>query len=128
MSNVLGVGIDLVSISEIHELDERLNGNFVLQTFTDRELKDADSSLDYYQFLAGRFAVKEAVYKAICGNYPEITFDFRNVETIRISNGAPRFNGNDSLLKILQQIGASDIKISISNQGDLVTAIAELIK
>jgi len=128
MSNVLGVGIDLVSISEIHNLDERLNGNFVRQTFTDRELKDADSSLDYYQFLAGRFAVKEAVYKAICGNYPEINFDFRNVETIRISNGAPRFNGNENILKILPQIGASDIKISISNQGDLVTAIAELIK
>lgn len=128
MSNVLGVGIDLVSISEIQNLDERLNGNFARQTFTDRELKDADSSLDYYQFLAGRFAVKEAVYKAICGNYPEIDFDFRNVETIRISNGAPRFNGNDHILKILSQIGASDIKISISNQGDLVTAIAELIK
>ena len=128
MSNVLGVGIDLVSISEIHDLDERLNRNFVRQTFTDRELKDADSALDYYQFLAGRFAVKEAVYKAICGNYPEINFDFRNVETIRISNGAPRFNGNENVLKILSQIGASDIKISISNQGDLVTAIAELIK
>ena len=128
MSNVLGVGIDLVSIQEIHDLDERLNRNFVRQTFTDRELKDADSALDYYQFLAGRFAVKEAVYKAICGNYPEIKFDFRNVETIRISNGAPRFNGNENVLKILSQIGASDIKISISNQGDLVTAIAELIK
>lgn len=128
MSNVLGVGIDLVSISEIHNLDERLNGSFVRQTFTDRELKDADSSTDYYQFLAGRFAVKEAVYKAICGNYPEINFDFRNVETIRISNGAPRFNGNENILKILPQIGASGIKISISNQGDLVTAIAELIK
>ncbi|WP_033151715.1 holo-ACP synthase [Pseudobutyrivibrio ruminis] len=127
MSNVLGVGIDLVSISEIHNLDERLNGSFVRQTFTDRELKDADSSLDYYQFLAGRFAVKEAVYKAICGSFTDINFDFRRVETIRQSNGAPKFISNEQLLKILKTIGATDVKISISNQGDLAIAIAELI-
>ena len=39
--------------------------------------------------LAGRFAVKEAVYKAFCGSFHEVNFDFRRVETIKLENGAP---------------------------------------
>lgn len=127
MSNVLGVGIDLVSISEIKDLDERTNGAFVKQTYSDIEKSDAKTASNYYEFLAGRFAVKEAVYKSICGSFPDINFDFRQVETIRQSNGAPKFISNEQLLKILKTIGATDVKISISNQGDLAIAIAELI-
>ncbi len=127
MSNVLGVGIDLVSISEIKDLDERTKGAFVNQTYSDIEKEDAKSASNYYEFLAGRFAVKEAVYKAICGSFPDINFDFRKVETIRQSNGAPKFISNEQLLKILKTVGATDVKISISNQGDLAIAIAELI-
>ncbi len=128
MNNILGVGIDLVSINEIQDLDERTKGAFVKRTYTSKELEDAASSSNYYEFLAGRFAVKEAVYKAICGSFPEINFDFRMVETIRQSNGAPKFVPNIELLKILNDIGAKDVLISISNQGDFAIAIAELCK
>ena len=127
MSNVLGVGIDLVSISEIKDLDGRTKGAFVKQTYSDIEKEDAKTASNYYEFLAGRFAVKEAVYKAICGSFTDINFDFRKVETKRMSNGAPKFIQNEELLKILKTVGATDVKISISNQGDLAIAIAELI-
>lgn len=127
MSTILGVGIDLVSISEIKELDERTKGAFVKKTYTKRELEDALKASNYYEFLAGRFAVKEAVYKAICGSFPDIDFDFRIVETIKLKNGAPRFNADDQLLKILRTIGATDIKVSISNQDDYAIAIAEVM-
>lgn len=127
MSNVLGVGIDLVSISEIKDLDERTKGAFVKQTYSDIEKSDAKTASNYYEFLAGRFAVKEAVYKSICGSFPDINFDFRQVETKRSENGAPQFIQNKELLQILNTVGATDVKISISNQGDLAIAIAELI-
>lgn len=127
MGNVLGVGIDLVSISEIRDLDERTKGAFVKRTYTSKELEDAASASDLYQFLAGRFAVKEAVYKAICSRFPDVDFDFRIVETIKCANGAPKFLPNDELLKILNDIGATDVLVSISNQDDSAIAIAELI-
>ena len=44
-----------------------------------------------------------------------------------MSNGAPKFMPNSELLKIMEDIGAADIKISISNQGDFAIAIAELV-
>ncbi len=130
MGNVIGIGIDLVSISEIKELDEKTNGAFVKHTYTQKELEDAGNvpGSKFHEFLAGRFAVKEAVYKAICGSFTEIDFDFRGVETIKLSNGAPKFNPNVELLKILKDIGASDVKISISNQDDFAIAIAEVIE
>lgn len=128
MGNVLGVGIDLVSISEIRDLDERTKGAFVQQTYTSKELEDAVGASNYYEFLAGRFAVKEAVYKAICSSFPDVNFDFRNVETIKQPNGAPKFSANIELLNILKTIGAEDVLVSISNQGDYAIAIAQLIK
>ena len=127
MSNVIGVGIDLVSISEIKDLDERTKGAFVKKTYTDKELELAGKASNYYEFLAGRFAVKEAVYKAICGSFPEVNFDFRMVETIKLENGAPHVMPNEELLKLMTNIGASKILVSISNQNDFATAIAELI-
>ena len=127
MSNVIGVGIDLVSISEIKDLNERTKGAFVKKTYTDKELELAGKASNYYEFLAGRFAVKEAVYKAICGSFPEVNFDFRMVETIKLENGAPRVMPNEELLKLMNDIGASKILVSISNQDDFATAIAELI-
>ena len=127
MGNVLGVGIDLVSISEIRDLDKRLEGVFVRKTYSSNELADADNATDYYQFLAGRFAVKEAVYKVVCGSFTDVNFDFRKVETIRLVNGAPKFVLNEYMDGILKQIGATDVKISISNQGDYAIAVANLI-
>ena len=127
MTNILGVGIDMVSISEIEELDKKTSGAFCKKTYTARELKDAVGASNYYEFLAGRFAVKEAVYKAICSRFPDVNFDFRKIETIKLQNGAPKFNPNEDILKILNTVRASDVLISISNQGDLAIAIAEVI-
>ncbi len=126
MGNIIGIGIDLVSISEIKDLDERTKGAFVKKTYTAQELEDAKTASNYYEFLAGRFAVKEAVFKAINGSFPEHDFDFRQVETKRQPNGAPKFVPSIELLKILNTIGAKDVLISISNQGDFAIAVAEL--
>ncbi len=128
MGNVLGVGIDLVSISEIKDLDERTGGAFSRKTYTEKELELADKAQNYYEFLAGRFAVKEAVYKAFCGTFPEVDFDFRRIETIKLENGAPKCMPGDELKKIMADIGAKEIMVSISNQNDFAIAIAELIK
>ena len=125
---MLGVGIDLVSISEIKDLDECTKGAFAQKTFSQKELELAQKANDYYEFLAGRFAAKEAVYKAFCGSFPNVDFDFRHaVETIKLENGAPKCIPNEELRKIMADIGATDIKVSISNQNDFAIAIAELV-
>ena len=127
MDHVLGVGIDLVSISEIKDLDERTKGAFALKTYTKKELELAGNVKNYYEFLAGRFAVKEAVYKAFCGSFPKVDFDFRRVETIKLENGAPKCIPGDELKEIMADTGVNGILVSISNQNDFAIAIAQLV-
>ncbi len=126
MGNVLGVGIDLVSISEIKDLDERTKGAFALKTYTEKELELAKKAPSYYEFLAGRFAVKEAVFKAFCGSFPDVSFDFRRVETIKLENGAPKCIPGTELKCIMETKGVTGIMVSISNQNDFAIAIAQL--
>lgn len=122
---ISGVGVDLVSITEIAELDRRSQGAFVKRTFTDHEKAEADQSADRYSFLAGRFAVKEAVFKAVAHLTPEKSFDFRIVETRRNPDGSPEIFISDALSGILKSAAVTKLLVSISNQGDL--AFAEVI-
>ena len=119
---ISGAGIDLVSISEIAELDERTRGAFVERTFSDMEKAEAEQSSDRYSFLAGRFAVKEAVFKAVAHLTPEKTFDFRIVETKRNADGSPEIAVNDSLADVLRSAGVTKLLVSITNQGGLALA------
>lgn len=127
MGNVRGVGIDLVYIEEIRELDERSRGAFSKKTFSEEELSDAGKSKDKYEFLAGRFAVKEAVFKALSGAEPELSFDFRRVVTMRLKSGAPRVKIEGELRELMEELGLRDILISISNEHGLAIAIAEAV-
>ena len=119
---ISGAGIDLVSISEIEELDKRTSGAIVELTFSDMEKAEAALSSDRYSFLAGRFAVKEAVFKAVAHLTPEKTFDFRIVETKRNADGSPEIAVNDSLALVLRSAGVTKLLVSITNQGGLALA------
>ena len=72
---VKGIGIDLVSLPEFRRIcdDWGASGRagvdianaFVRRTFTAGELAQAAGRHDPCEFLAGRFACKEAVFKAV---------------------------------------------------------------
>lgn len=127
MGNVLGIGIDLVMVSEIRDLDKRTEGAFVNKTFTDTEKEDAKTAQDLYTFYAGRFAVKEAVFKAVAHLTEEKTFDFRMVETKRLSDGRPKIIREGAFGEVLDCSGIDDILISVSNEADYAIAIAEAV-
>lgn len=122
---IVGVGIDLVSISEIRELDQRTGGVFIEHTFSGAEIEMAGQKESRYSFFAGRFAVKEAVFKAIAHLTPEKTFDFRIVETLRNPDGSPEVMVTEKLKSVMDQAAVTKLLISITNQGDL--AMAECI-
>ncbi len=122
---ISGTGIDLVSVSEIEELDKRSHGAFVERTFSDMEKAEADNAPDRYSFLAGRFAVKEAAFKAVAHLIPEKTFDFRIVETKRNTDGSPEIVVNGSFADILKSAGVTKLLVSITNHAGL--ALAQVI-
>ncbi len=61
------VGIDIVSVDRIRDVVRKWGDRFLLRVFSQKELdiaKERRGSL-FYQYLAGRFAVKEAIIKTL---------------------------------------------------------------
>ena len=125
---VLGVGIDMVSINEIREMIHRTDRVFERHTFTPAEQAEAGQEKDPAEYYAGRFAVKEAVFKAAAHLLEEKTFDFRVVETLRRTDGSPYVRISSELREKFQRVGIDDILVSISNERDMAIAIAQAVQ
>lgn len=121
-----GVGIDCVCVSQMKALDERLKGAFVAGTFTSAELALAGEASDYWCFLAGRFAVKEAVFKALSCKQSN-PFDFRRVETLRREDGCPVVNPRSIPEGVLEKAGVKDLLVSITGEGDYAIALVQVV-
>ena len=118
-----GIGVDLVKVSKVIEMNNNTKGAFYKKTFTPQELSDAKASPDEATYLAGRFASKEAAFKAIAPLLPSTKFDLRIIETLKSSDGTPFINKTDELKRILSEAGINDLLVSISNEDDYVICI-----
>jgi holo-[acyl-carrier protein] synthase len=62
--NLLEIGIDIVSVDRVKKLVGK-NKGFEERILSKRELKYCRRKKNYIEHIAGRFAAKEAVYKAV---------------------------------------------------------------
>ena len=90
---ICGVGVDVLKLSRLSALEGKWDDSFFRTIFTERERAEAaqrereggsGAALRYY---AGRFALKEAVVKAL--NKYEVFVQFPEVETLSATSGAP---------------------------------------
>ena len=128
---IAGIGIDTVDIEDIRSFltDTELSRAYRERTFTPAELEAAAERSDPAEYLAGRFAAKEAVFKALAPHTPEKTFDLRITETLTRPDGSPYINVTDALASVMRAAGASRLHISITTEGHFATAfvIAESV-
>jgi holo-[acyl-carrier protein] synthase len=75
-----------------------------------------------YEFLAGRFAVKEAVLKAMSARLTGAV-SLCDIETINAQDGCPELHLYASALSASQSLGVSQWMVSISHENDLAVAI-----
>jgi holo-[acyl-carrier protein] synthase len=62
---IIGTGIDIIEILRIKSAIERWGDHFLNRVFTPQEIEHARKRAVPYPYFAGRFAAKEAVYKAL---------------------------------------------------------------
>lgn len=118
---IKGIGIDLVDIAEMERLCGDLDTAFARRVFTEAEREQAAARHKPAQMLAGKFAAKEAAFKALA-RLTANGFDFRKVETLEDENGAPHIS-TGPLAEILAEAGATELLVSITNEGNLAQAI-----
>lgn len=111
---IKGIGVDVVEIARFEESLNRTPG-LRDRLFTQEELTNAEDR--HSAFLAGRFAAKEALAKAL--GVPE-GLAWHDVNIHRADNGAPIME----LTGIAKQrAGAGKIHLSISHDGPVVVAM-----
>ena len=128
---VRGIGIDLVDLVEFRRLcddccdplDPGANA-FVRHTFSEAERRQAAERHDPVEYLAGRFAVKEAVLKATVHLVEPDGYDMRLITSLDDANGRPYVVVEDRLAEVLARAEVVDVQISISNENDYVVAVA----
>lgn len=119
---IIGVGVDIIEISRIEEAVND-NTNFMEKVFTDHEIEYLKSRKMRPEYIAGRFASKEAVSKALGTGFRE--FSLRDIEIDRNSLGKPLVILKGKAKQIAQRHGKYKIHLSISH--DKTKAIAYVI-
>lgn len=114
---ILGVGTDLTEIERIRRACGR--GSFAERTFTEEECRQAGGSASR---LAGDFAVKEAVAKALGTGFR--SFWTKDVEVLRDGLGKPYVRLHGGALERARALGVERIEVSISNTKELAMAFA----
>ena len=65
---LIGIGVDITEVRRIRQAVEKWGQDFLKRVFTPAEIKNAKTRTSFYQHLAGRFAAKEAIFKAVGDN------------------------------------------------------------
>ena len=114
---ISGVGIDIV---DIHKFKRLRN---LERIFTKEEISYCEAKSDEYVHLAGRYAVKEAVYKAL-GIEDSSMPDWKEIETYRERQGRIKVRLKGSFADISENMNIANIEVSLSHTEEIAVAVA----
>ena len=127
MEVIVGTGIDLVENARIADVLERWDAQFTARVFTDAERSYCDSKAFPVQHYAARFAIKEAVAKALrTGIGPHMGWNEIEVQRDATS-GAPSVKLHGGAELYAQTIGVERIMISLSHTHNYAVAQAIVV-
>lgn len=115
---IIGLGIDIVELKRISEAINR-NSKFVKRILTEKEQSYFDRLSDRrkVEFLAGRFAAKEAFVKA-AGTGIGRNYSWQDIEVMPDENGKP-------LLRTKKELGRIQLSISHSREYAVANVVIE---
>ena len=123
---IAGSGIDIVEVARVAAAAERHGGRFLTRVFTAAEAEYCRSRGVPAQHLAGRFAVKEAVLKALKTGWGDGIL-WREVEVSRGPAGEPNVELSGAAARRAGKMGIVRIHVSLSHTREhaIAHAIAE---
>ncbi len=111
---IIGTGVDITEVKRLRQAVEKWGEVFLNRIFTEDELENAKKRGSLYQHLAGRFAAKEAIFKAM----GDAALNWKDLEILNDHQGRP-------YCKLLNGRGRNkDIQVSISHVKNYAVANA----
>jgi len=111
---IVGHGIDLVETARIAQLLEAHSERFLQRCFTETERAYCGSGARMAEALAGRFAVKEAVFKALGTGWRD-GIAWTDAEVVRKASGEPTLKLHGRCRELANARGIDQWLISISH-------------
>ena len=119
---IYGIGVDIITSARLNDLRGKYDDSFFKKTFTEKEYEAGLKRADPIAYFAGRFAAKEAVFKALDINSG--AFRFSDIETLSDDSGRPYVNLYGHVKERFDGLGAVRLHISLSSDGDYIIAFA----
>lgn len=116
---IVGIGIDIIEVERIKKACCSLC--FLQRVFTEEERKYFEKCGNNPQTIAGNFAAKEAVMKALGTGF---NVGWKNIEILHCPNGKPYVNLYDRAAYRLSCIRGKKVWVSISHIRGLAVAQA----
>jgi holo-[acyl-carrier protein] synthase len=118
---IIGIGVDIIEIQRIKEAVEK-NSAFIEKVFAENEIDYLKSRNFRAEYVAGRFAAKEAIAKALGTGFRE--FSFEDIEIDRNTMGKPLVILKGKAKKIAKKLCNGDYKMHLSISHSKEAAIA----
>lgn len=112
-------GIDLVDIDRLASLKPNVKERFIKRVYTEREINEA---ADSNASLAGKFAAKEAVAKALGTGIGAV--NWQDIEILRGNGNKPQLKLHRKAQSIADELKLTCWSISISHTNTQAVAVA----
>ncbi|MDZ4723402.1 MAG: holo-ACP synthase [candidate division Zixibacteria bacterium] len=117
---ISAIGLDIVDSERIVRLLDRFGNKFAKRILGPIEISYYSSRIDRQNYLAGRFAAKEAVIKGL-GIYLKQRPAWRDIQILNDSTGRPVLQLTDALKK---KLGRTQCHLSIAHEKKTAVAVA----
>lgn len=115
----VAVGIDIIEVDRVRKVYEHHGERFLKRVFTEHEILQMRGKVTR---LAGRFAAKEAISKALGTGLHGIAW--REMEIVQLRSGRPTVRLHGNAKKRAELLGLSAFDVSIADLAQFSIAIA----
>ena len=117
-----GIGVDIFASRRIGDMRGKYDDPFFKKTYTDKEYAEGIGRADPVTYFSERFAVKEAVFKAL--NIKSSEFRWSDIETLNDGSGKPYVVLYGYTKRLNDELGIKSIHVSISSDSGYIAAFA----
>lgn len=120
---VVGLGIDVASVTRVARALERFGDRLWRRVLTDTERRDGGAIGYKAEFFAGRFAAKEATFKALGG---PSGVGWLDVQLRRVERGRPELELLGAARALADKLRVRRALVSVSHDAGIAAAVVVL--
>jgi holo-[acyl-carrier protein] synthase len=124
---IAGIGIDSVEIERFKRIVDDKGEDFLKRIFTSREISYSKTKKARMIHMAGKFAAKEAVKKALPDG-AEIGLNWKDIEILNSEDGKPYAKLHGEAKRIMDKFNLTEVLVSISHTGNMAVSNAMAVQ